>query len=166
VATDHTFFVGPAHVLVHNSDGPCGPLFRGTSEGFAGNASVQATGVTPASTDPLVATLFATEAENFGRGVVHIALPADLAGVTIGPGNVLSGLESEVGVHITPAEFEARASVTLSVAQARSILKELGVQMPTIIRDVSALDYELKTTPRLTSKQIQEFLLKASKLGE
>lgn len=98
--------------------------------------------------------------------MVHIALPADLAGVTIGPGNVLSGLESEVGVHITPAEFEARASVTLSVAQARSILKELGVQMPTIIRDVSALDYELKITPRLTSKQIQEFLLKASKLGE
>jgi hypothetical protein len=86
--------------------------------------------------------------------------------VSLGPGNVLAGLESEVGVLMPPAEFAAKASITISAAQARGILSQLGIQVPSIIRDIPALDYELKIAPRLTPEQIQEFLLKVGNLKD
>ena len=41
-------------------------LFRGTSEGFPGNSVLQRLGISPASVDPLVATIFAVESNTRG----------------------------------------------------------------------------------------------------
>jgi len=131
---------------------------RGTSEGFPGSPGLQKIGITPASTDPVVATVFATEAESFGRGVVHIATPADLAGVTVSQGSVRAALEAEVAVELLPAEFAARASTTITAAEARTALSNLGVRVPPAIRGSAAADSVLRNTPRLTDAQIKEFL--------
>jgi len=98
-------------------------LFRGTSAGYPGSAALQKIGIAPASTDPGIATLFAIESGNYGAGVVHIATPQALRGVTIGPGNVLAAIEREVGVELTPAQFAAR-SHTITAAESRALLEK------------------------------------------
>lgn len=64
--------------------------FRGTTEGYEGSPGLQRIETTPVSTDPLVSTVFATEAEQYDKGVVHIASETDLKNVEIFEGNVLS----------------------------------------------------------------------------
>lgn len=129
-------------------------LFRGTTEGFPGSAALQKLGLTPASTDPVVATLFATEAANSGTGVV---LMAGRSGLPTVPGNVLAALEAEVGVVLSPAQFAERAT-SVSLETARSALSRLGVQIPARIADKAALDAALRSTPRLSSEQVAEFV--------
>ncbi|WP_299538394.1 hypothetical protein [uncultured Streptomyces sp.] len=52
---------------------PCLPhLFRGTTRGFEGSPGVQRHGITPTSSDPGVASVFATQAERFGDAIVEI----------------------------------------------------------------------------------------------
>ncbi len=133
-------------------------LFRGTSEGFLGSPALQTIGITPATTDPVVATIFATESANYGLGVVQIASPQALAGVDILQGNVLSSLESEVGVGLPPAGFAASADTTITAAQSRAILQEMGVSLPSQIANPGALNTVLQNTPRLTPLQIQQFI--------
>lgn len=48
-------------------------LFRGTTPGFPGNPVLQQLGITPASTDPLVATVFALEGKAIGGNAVVLA---------------------------------------------------------------------------------------------
>ena len=136
-------------------------FFRCTSEGFAGSPTLQEIGVTPVSTDPVVATIFATEAENYGRGVFHIASRNDLAAVEILQGNVLADLEREVGINRLPAEFARRASLTITVSQARGILASMGIRIQSSIRGPTGVDAALRATPRLTPEQIQAFLIAA-----
>ena len=135
--------------------------FRGTTEGYEGNASLQRLGITPASTDPLVSTLFATEAEQYGKGVVYIASTNDLKGVTISEGNVLSDLEREVGINILPKDFSDRASIEISSQDARNILKDMGYSLPNNIYDKSHLNSMLKSTPRLNADEIIVFVEKS-----
>ena len=45
--------------------------FRGTTEGYAGNSALQRLGITPTSTDSLVSTVFATNGEQYGKGVLY-----------------------------------------------------------------------------------------------
>ena len=139
--------------------------FRGTSEGFPGSAALQRIGITPASTDPVVATIFATESSNYGRGVVYIATSEDLAGASIGQGNVLAATELEVGVGLAPSEFAGRAGLTVSASQARAILQEMGVSIPTSIRGPAGVTEALANTPRLTPAQISQFIERAIELG-
>jgi RHS repeat-associated protein len=140
----------------HKSNGSI--YFRGTSEGYTGNPGLQRIGISPASTDPLVATIYATEAENFGKGVVHIATSADLKGVTIGEGNVLRKLELEVGVEVPPVEFASRSSITITATQARTILQRMGISVPSLIDGPADVRSVLYNTPRLTSQQIVQFV--------
>ncbi len=152
--------------LVDSSPVSDGYLFRGTSEGYPGNPGLQRIGVTPASTDPVVSTLFATESENFGRGVLHIASPDDLKGIDIDAGNVLAGKEAEVAVGLPPLEFAKRASTTISAAGARSILRELDIKLPERIVDKDALGREITLSPRLNPAQTAEFLKRSKDLEE
>jgi RHS repeat-associated protein len=140
-------------------------LLRGTTEGFPGNPSLQKAGVTPATPDPVSATIFATEAEtsNGAQGVVHIATPADLAGVQTTEGNWLSTLEREVPVQITPTEFAERASTTISAEQSRAILAEMGVEVPPMISKAN-LSSALETTQALTPDQTAAFLARVKQL--
>ncbi len=140
-------------------------LFRGTSEGYRGSPGLQRIGVTPASTDPIVSTLFATESENYGRGVVHIASPDDLKGIDIDKGNVLAGKEAEVSVGVPPLEFGQRASTTISAAQARANLREMGIDLPEKIYDKAGLESDIQTTPRLDAEQIRTFVERAKRGG-
>ena len=135
--------------------------FRGTTEGYEGNASLQKIGITPASTDPLVATVFATEAEQYGKGVVYIASSSDLKGVTISEGNVLRDLEREVAIELLPQEFASRASITLSVQTARNILSDMGYSLPSNIFSKGELSVILENMPRLSDVEIKRFVEKA-----
>jgi hypothetical protein len=72
-------------------------------------------------------------------------------------GNVLAGLEAEVGVDLAPVEFASRAqSVTLPAA--RSALAQVGAETPPVIADKAALDAALRATPKMTQEQIAQFL--------
>ena len=64
--------------------------FRGTTEGYAGNFALQRLKITPTSTDPLVSTVFATNGEQYGKGVLYICSADDLKGVSSTASNVLS----------------------------------------------------------------------------
>lgn len=72
--------------------------FRGTTRGYTGSEATRQSGSTPTSWHPGVATLFATQAEQHGSGVLHIATPEDLSGISTGGKNWRSGLEKEIGV--------------------------------------------------------------------
>lgn len=139
--------------------------FRGTSEGYPGGRVAQRIGITPATTDPLVATIFATESQNYGQGIVLIATEADLTGVKITEGNVLASLEAEVGVQIVPLDFAARASITITAQDARHLVTQMGFTIPSIITDYDSLSIALRNTPRLNPKQIQRFVQKALELS-
>lgn len=132
--------------------------FRGTTEGYEGNASLQRAGVTPASTDPLVATLFGTEANQHGNGVIYIIRGSDLDGINVSDGNVLRDLELEVSIEALPVEVYDRAYAMINVGQAQDVLKEMGFDVPSVISDIKELDFQLHNTPRLTSSDIKKFL--------
>lgn len=80
-----------------NQDSPSF-YFRGTTRGYTGSEATRQSGSTPTSWHPGVATLFATQAEQHGSGVLHIATPEDLSGISTGGKNWRSGLEKEIGV--------------------------------------------------------------------
>ena len=122
---------------------------------------MQRIGITPASTDPVVASVFATNSENFGNGILYIANSDDLAGVTINSGNVLASLEAEVGIELTPEEFANRASTSISSGIARDILARMGISIPTRIT-TGAISELLQDLPRLNSDQISQFVNEAT----
>ncbi len=133
-------------------------LFRGTSEGFEGGQGALQSGITPASTDPQVATAFATHAEQFGPGVLHIASPEDLAGLKVELGAGYLPYEAEALVGTTPAEFAARAGLTVSSSAARSVLNDMGIFVPGQIGTAGDLTAFLRGSPQMSSEQIAEFL--------
>ena len=137
--------------------------FRGTTEGYEGNASLQRIGITPVSTDPLVSTLFATEAERYGKGVVYIASASDLDNVAILEGNVLNDLENEVGIDMLPKDFSDRAGIVITSQNARDILKDMGYSLPSNIYDKDDLSSILKNTPRLNDAEINNFVERSRK---
>ncbi|GAB2741921.1 DUF6531 domain-containing protein [Amycolatopsis magusensis] len=140
----------------------CDPhLFRGSTEGYGGSPNMQRIGVTPTSTDPAVATAFATESEQWGNGIVHIATPDDVAGVPRLEAS-LGSLENEVPLDIPPSEFAGRASHTIPVSQAREILNDMGVSVPRQITDKQQLDAWLHQRTPMTDSQIAEFVRRAT----
>ncbi len=144
-----------------------GPFFRGTSEGYAGNRTSQILGLTSVSTDPLVATIFATQSQTRHgvTGVVHVAMQNDLIGLRFVEGHpAYSELELEFRLEVHPEEFSKRASITLTAQQAREILKDMTIELPTKIYSHGAITETLRHTPRLRLAQIQTFWQKALEL--
>ncbi len=137
------------------------PFFRGTTAGYPGNPGVQLARRTPLSTNPAIATIFATEASNFGDGVVHIATGSDLSGIHLGEGNVLAHIEQEVVAHALPRRVASRAGLSLTAAQAREILADMGIRVPARIYDKAGLDQAIRDAPRMTRNQIKKFLRRA-----
>ncbi|GKX53153.1 RHS repeat domain-containing protein [Budvicia aquatica] len=149
-----------------NNDNLDYPLFRGTSEGYAGGQGAQRVGITPASTDPAVSSVFATESNQYGNGVLYIARPSDLKGVEIFEGNVLAAKEAEVGVSLLPIEFADAASIRISASDARNILKDMDIHIPAVVRGPEDISRILGDLPKLTSEGILEFVLKAEKINQ
>jgi RHS repeat-associated protein len=138
-------------------------LFRGTSEGFEGSAAVQKAGYTPTSVDPAIATVFATLAKNYGKGELQIALTENLQGVGY-DGNVMASVEREIALNMKPAEFATKISLKISADQARQILSEMGIKIPTKINSLGEVTEIIKTTPKMTQGQIDEFYKKATSI--
>ncbi len=139
-------------------------LFRGTSEGFIGSEALRRLGITPTSMDPAIATVFATESSNFGSGVLYIVKLETLEaqGIKTTVGNVLEKIEVEVPLLMQPAEFPAKSFIKISADRARQILREMGIDIPTIIRkDGGQMDQILKALPPMTEQQIETFIFKA-----
>ncbi|OZV84425.1 hypothetical protein CA850_00760 [Micromonospora echinospora] len=161
VADIHTYYVlaGKQPVLVHN----CDPVFRGTTRGYEGSPGVQSAGVTPTSSDPGVATIFATHSEQYGsHSVVQIALPEDVAGFERYPGYIPR--EAEVQFDMLPAEFARRASMEIPASTARGILERMGINVPRTIH-IDDLNPLLEFTPKLSRNQIAQFVEEARAYG-
>jgi hypothetical protein len=140
-------------------------LFRGTSEGFPGNPVLQQLGITPASTDPLAATVFSLESKAIGGDArVFSGAMNDFAGGDIDLGNVRSSLEREVQVNMSPSAFQAKAPNAIPVDVARQALSDMGIaDLPPIITSTQQATQILEETPRLTPAQIKEFLQRTVK---
>ena len=131
--------------------------FRGTTEGYPGNSALQRLGITPTSTDPFVSTVFATNGENYGKGVLYIASSTDLKGISTTSSNVLSSFEKEVAFNIQPLEFANRAGLSVSSSQARKILKSMGYNIPSRISTDEISDI-LKNAPTFGQDDIMRFV--------
>jgi hypothetical protein len=141
-----------------------GYLYRGTTEGWPGNPSLQEEQITCATTDPLVATLFAIHCRNYGQALVLVARKS-LFDESIGPPNFFSVIESAVNLRLTPVEFARAAEISASVDRSIGILRELGFRnIPVRLKDQSTLQQELAETHadgiRLNKGQIQVFNLR------
>lgn len=112
--------------------------------------------MTPVSTDPLVSTFFAAEANSMGEGVMHIVPRWKVADKVI-EGNVLRGLEAEVGIAMSPTRFAAVAE-TYSLSAARQTLIDMGFSVPSSIAGKAGLDAALRFSPRLTPSQAGRFV--------
>ncbi|MFF9072395.1 putative T7SS-secreted protein [Streptomyces sp. NPDC014872] len=138
----------------------CPPhLFRGTTTGFEGSPGVQRHGITPTSSDPGVATVFATQSERFGDAIVEIYPRGALDGVPVHQGYIAR--EAEWPVELSPAELASRASAQVPSATAREILSEMGIHVPRKIGngDIDPLlEYDV---PKLTPEQIAHFVEEA-----
>ena len=140
-------------------------VFRGTTAGYPGNPSLQRMGISPASTNSAVATVFATEASQYGPGVVQTASTSvDLAGVPIEQGNVLAEIEREVAVEVPPAEFEQRAGTTISVEDSRRILADMGIETPYHVTKRS-LSSDVSGIPDMTPEQVEAYVKNAKACG-
>ena len=141
-------------------------LFRGTSQGFEGNRVSRILPNTSTSSNPAVATVFAIESKNNGNGIIHIALPDDLKGVSLNDGNVRQALEKEIPLEITPANFAKKASLTITADQGRDILSQMGINLPTRIRDSNQSTQILEGLPEMTQSQIDLFIQKALEITQ
>ncbi|WP_296651289.1 filamentous hemagglutinin N-terminal domain-containing protein [Paraburkholderia sp.] len=147
-------------------------LFRGTTDGYPGSPGLQQIGITPTSTSPVIATVFATGSGTaYGNGVLQIALPSDLAGIEVSSlGNAstpsLAQIENEFAVSVAPTQFANLASTTITASQARSILSGMGINIPnTITLQGSELTEYLSTLPTMSQAQISTFLQKAAQIA-
>ena len=138
-----------------------GTLFRGTSEGFAGGQNTLASGLTWTSTNPAVSTLYATLAEQSGNGVLQIASPEALSGLAADAGGIFEN-ESEVALATTPTDFAAMAETSISAAEARAILQEMGYSSPSAIYSIQQLNQAIQYVPNLTIEEIEQFISLAS----
>jgi hypothetical protein len=137
-------------------------LFRGTSEGFAGLVSLQKLGITPTAIDPLIATVFAIESKNYGKGVLYLAKTETLEaqGIKVLEGNVLKQLETEIPLDILPKDFPSKAFKVIDAERARQILKEMGYDIPYQIQKAD-LNRILEDLPRMSPHEIEIFIIKA-----
>lgn len=67
---------------------------------------------------------------------------------------------------LLPAQFASRASTVISDVQARAILTQMGIQVPTQIVDKAALSAALRSLEGLTQEQIGQFVQRAAELSK
>jgi RHS repeat-associated protein len=134
--------------------------FRGTTLGYAGGDAARAAGVTPTSTQPGIATIFAINAQTVygGQGVVYITSSSEMSDVSIGYSNLLY-YEMEVVFNIQIADFSAR-SFYITVERSMEILQTLGLTLPNRIYD-DEMSPLIRDTLHLTRSQISAYVAMA-----
>ncbi len=139
-------------------------FFRGTSVDYPGSPSMIRSGIVPTSENPAVSTVYALESNNFGNGVVYIASETELSGLVKVEGNVLKDIDVEIGIETTAKDFANRAGLKITAEQSRTILKEMGINIPAWVPK-DKMNQILKDLPKMTDKQIQEYYKKAKALA-
>ena len=132
-------------------------IYRGTTLGWPGDRTSLEMGHSSTSTSPVVATLFALRCRNYGGpGVVHLLRTEDVPLSDLV--NVLSELESEIVVDLTPAECESRDELTVDVDDCLRVLAQLGLSLPIRLpAHRNDLKHHLLDTPRLSRAERAEF---------
>ncbi|WP_245880535.1 RHS repeat domain-containing protein [Streptomyces zhaozhouensis] len=138
---------------------PC-HLFRGTTRGYAGSSGTQRVGITPTSSDPGVATIFATHSAQYGDDVVQIIPTSALDGVPTHAGYIRA--EAEVAVELPASELAQRATIEIPSATAREILGDMGIDVPRNV-PLDQLSSVLENTPKLSTDQINQFVAEAAR---
>jgi hypothetical protein len=132
-------------------------LYRGTTPHWPGSEPLRTLRITPTSTDPLVATIFALECLRFGPAVVQIVLREAVADRIDQP-NVLSALEREVVLAMPPEEFSRdHACLQVSAYEAREVLAEIGYELPVSMANKQVFQTLIATSARLRQTDIREF---------
>lgn len=137
-------------------------VFRGTTEGFAGNPVLQQLGLSPTSIDPLVSTVFAAEGAAKGAKPMILFGRRTAFGETLEMGNVRNVLEREVAVPMAPTEFAKTAPNTISLERARAILKDMGFDVPPSFASGMDATTFLHNSKRMTPEQIKLFIERAT----
>lgn len=132
-------------------------LYRGTTLGWPGNTVLQNLHKTPATTDPLIATLFALECRRHGPAVVFAVRLSQVADL-VDHGNVLAALECEVVLNVEPLQFADKiAEWCVGVEDAKETLQDLGFDLPGIVPHRRLLSRYLVEFSRLNSEQMAHF---------
>jgi len=122
--------------------------------------AVQEEQITPTTTDPFVAALFAIECRNHGPAVI-LAVPESLFADVIAPPNHFAVIESAVNLRVSPIQFAKQAEVVLNVDKALEILREIGFDVSVRLRDIGTLREALiqsyEDGERLNSDQLNLF---------
>ena len=119
----------------------------------------------PTATDPAVATIFATESENYGKGVLYITSTNEISSLGVTE-NILAEAETEVAINVAPSLFPKYATRSITAEQSRAILKEMGIALPTKVRDKEHISTLLKEVRKLTPKEINTYLKKVEELNK
>jgi hypothetical protein len=103
-------------------------LFRGTTVGYEGSGTTNRLSITSITRHPGVATLFASEAttKSGGEGIIYVFRASDLNDLNFVGGNVLEGIEREIGVDILPLDLVNYAYASISLNGARSVLASMS----------------------------------------
>lgn len=144
-------------------------LYRGTTVGWPGNPTLRDRRISCATTDPLVATLFALECRDHGVAVILAARKTTMED-RVAPANYFDIIECAVNLQCSPIEFEKNADFVLDVDDALEILRELGfTEMPVRLNGKSMLQQELEETHalgmRLNQVQIRRFDARMQEVG-
>jgi hypothetical protein len=121
-------------------------------------------GSTPLSTDPVVATSFASQAQTVhspAEGVVYGFTREDLGGIALDETQTrrLGEKEAEVVALAPPAEVAERASVVLTVDEARQILSAMGRDVPGKVYSPGHLSDVLDDVQKLSDTEREAFYL-------
>jgi hypothetical protein len=134
-------------------------LYRGTTPGWPGTEGIQQARVTPTTTDPLVATLFAIESRNHGRGIILVGLRRSFEGL-IGKPNYFAIVECAVNVMLPPVEFAGRVVREVDIERSIEILTGMGYRLPVRIAKgalLSILNDTHSASDRLNLEQIRHY---------
>jgi len=134
--------------LARERVGEVGGVFRGTTSEFVSSGPV------PTSTDPAVATVFATQKQ----GIVQIIKKQDLEDVVILRPQLPPQVELEAVLRLSQSEVTRRASATISAREAREILRDFGVYISSRLSTPRDVSQELSRIRRLTPEEARQFI--------
>jgi RHS repeat-associated protein len=154
------------------------PIFRGTTEGYQGSRARQITETTPVSTDPYVSSCYCTQGETAAKMagesnpkpivLIDTKKSIEQKGVEITSDRSSLPEDKELVAYTTPANYEKLAAFSISLSDARSILKEMGYTVPQSLRSPSDLQMKLKEhleNGGMSQENIKEFYRRAAELS-
>lgn len=135
-------------------------VFRGTTAGFAGNATSNGLPCTRVTFNPAKALLFALSAayEYKKQGVVYIADVPLFGALPKTEGNCFESYEEEIGFAVKPADFQAMCPGYVLAETLRDVLAQSGTHLNLFVhpQNLSRMMREMRTfTPAETERIVR-----------